>query len=393
MSSNFFRIRLNLISGILVALFWVTSVATSLQAQTDTLTPSQQSKFQKLIQNFDASVYIDAYSSFVLNDPSGDTSNLMEFAANSPFTDEFRLNVASIWLEYNSKNIRGKFIAQFGDIPNLRASTEEQFVKYMKEAHFGFRAYKRIWVDIGYLPNPIGYESSFPILNQISTVTVGGYFETGNFLGVKISGQITPSLFAGIYVGNQYSLAFGKNKRIYGGVTVLYSYKDIFSVNYNNMIGNASIVTSKVNHFYLYNNVILTVTPTKNLLLVGQADFGVFGNSVKPPDTTATASGISGFIQATYRFTKWFALSLRGEFLNDPDGAVTPLYAYDGKLHGLLTYGGTAGVEFNPVKNSYVRAEYSYLSADKDNYIFNSMLSTNRHSITFTAGLRFGSFQ
>jgi len=316
----------------------------------------------------------------------------MEFSSNCPFADEFRLNVASIWLEYDSKNIRGKLLTQFGDVPNLRSTPAEQFIKYMKEAHFGFRAYKTLWVDIGYLPNPIGYESSYPIKNQISTVTVGGYFETGNFLGVKVSGQLTPSIYAGIYVGNQYTLAYGKNKRIYGGATFLYTYKNIFSVNYNNMLGNASIVTSESNHFYLYNNLILTVNPIKNLLLVGQADFGFYGNAQKPPDTTKTASGISGFIQATYRFTKWFATSIRGEYMNDPDGSVTSLYAYDGKLRGLLTYGGTVGVEFNPVKNSYLRAEYNYLSADKGNNIFNSMLTDNRHSITFTAGLRFGAF-
>ena len=362
-------------------------------AQGDTLAPGEQTKFRKFLKNFDVSVYMDVYYTTVLDAPSGDTSNLKEFASNCPFADEFRLNVASVWLEYAAKNIRGKFLIQFGDIPNLRASPEEQYIKYMKEAHFGIRIYKSLWIDFGYLPNPIGYESSYPIKNQISTVTVGGYFETGNFLGVKLSSQLTPSLFAGIYVGNPYTLAFGRNKRIYGGMTILYQYKDLFSVNYNNMLGNASIVTSELNHFYLYNNLILTVTPVKNLLLVGQADFGFMGKSTKPPDTTRTASGISGFLQATYRFTRWFAASIRGEYLTDPDAAVTPLYAYDGKLRGLLTYGCTAGLEFNPVPNSYLRAEYSYLSADKDNFIFNSMLSDYRHSITFTAGLRFGTFR
>lgn len=379
--------------GFPVLLFALMLWGHSVYAQGDTLTVAEQSKFQRFISNFDASVYIDAYYTFVLSDPSGDTSNLMEFAANCPFADEFRLNVASIWLEYNAKNIRGKFLAQFGDIPNLRTSANEQFIKYMKEAHFGFRVYKSMWIDMGYLPNPIGYESSFPIKNQISTVTVGGYFETGNYLGVMVSGNITPSLYAGAYVGNQYTLAFGKNKHLYGGITLLYTYKDLFTINYNNMLGNSSIVTSEINHFSLYNNLILTVTPVKNLLLVGELDLGMMGNATRPPDTTGMAWGTSGFIQATYRFTKWFATSVRGEYMNDPDGALTTLYAYNGKLRGLLTYGGTVGVEFNPVKYSYVRAEYSYLSADKDNNIFNSMLTDNRSSVTLTAGLRFGAFQ
>jgi opacity protein-like surface antigen len=362
----------------------------SLQAQSDTLTPQEQSKFQRIIRNFDVSVYLDAYSTFVLNDPKEDTSNLLEFAANCPFADEMRLNVASIWLDYNSKNLRGTFKAQFGDIPNLRTTPAEQYVKYMKEANFGFRIYKKFWIDFGYMLNPIGYESSYPILNQISTVTVGGYYETGNLLGFKISGQITPSIFAGAYLGNPYTLAYGKNTSIYGGITILYKYKNLFSVNYSNMMGNEITEVPKRNHFYIYNNVILIGKPLKNLLLVGEVDFGLFGNSRKPPDTTKTAGGVSGFVQATYRFVKWFAASVRGEYMSDPDGSITQLYAYNGKLRGLLTYGCTVGVEFNPVRNSYIRAEYSYLSADKHNNIFNSMLTDNRHSIAFTAGVKFG---
>ena len=131
----------------------------------------------------------------------------------------------------------------------------------------------------------------------------------------------------------------------------------------------------------------------ENLLLVGEIDCGIYGNSNRPPDTTKTSSGVSGFLQATYRFANWFSASIRGELMNDPDGSITPLYAYDGKLRGLITYGGTVGVEFNPVPYSYIRAEYSYLSADKGNMIFNGNLTDDNHALTFTAGVRFGTFQ
>jgi len=185
-------------------------------SQEDTLSPSQKGKFKRFLNNFDVSVYMDVYATFVLNSPSGDTSNMKEFAANSPFKDEFRLNVASLWLGYNSKNIRGKLLLQFGDVPDLQTSPEEQFIKHMKEAHFGFRVYKTLWVDLGYLLNFIGYESSLPIKNQISSVTTGGYFSVGNYLGLRLTAQITPSFFAGAYIGNPYTLAFGKNKRLFG---------------------------------------------------------------------------------------------------------------------------------------------------------------------------------
>ena len=120
-------------------------------SQADTLSPAARKKFVDYLDNFNVSIYLDVYYGMNLNKPSGDTSNLREFAGNSPFIDEFRLNVASIWLEYSSKNLRGKLLLQYGDIPNLRAAPDEQFIKYMKEAHFGFRIWKTLWMDFGYI--------------------------------------------------------------------------------------------------------------------------------------------------------------------------------------------------------------------------------------------------
>lgn len=359
--------------------------------QSDSISPTEKSKFSEFLSHFDLTVYVDVYYNRVLNRPSGDTSNILNFASNCPFANEFRLNVASLWLYYTAKNARGKVELQYGDVPNLLTDPQVQFIKYMKRAEFGFRIYKTFWVDLGYQYNPIGYESSFPIRNQLSTVTVGGYYEPGNFLGAKLSAQLTPSFLIGAYIGNPYTLAYGRNKRLFAGLFMGYSYKDIFSVNYNNLMGSSDLATEEKNHLGIYNNVYVTVNPVNNLLLVGQCDFGLVTNK-GIPDTTKTASEVSGFLQVTYQFTKWFSASLRGEYFNDPDAIMSTLYAYDGKLRGLLTYGGTVGVEFNPVKNSYIRAEYTYLTADKGNLAFLSNLSQDRNTLTFTAGYKFGFF-
>lgn len=361
--------------------------------QSDTLAPKEKTKFSEFLNNFDLTIYVDAYYNRLINEPAGDTSNILEFESNCPFANEFRLNVASLWLYYTAKNARGKLELQYGDAPNLLTDPQAQFIKYMKRAEFGFRIYKTLWIDLGYQYNPIGYESSFPIRNQLSTVTVGGYFEVGNFLGVKLSSQISPSIYLGAYIGNPYTLAFGRNKRLFTGLFFSYAYKSLFTINFNNILGDADLSSEELKHLGAYNNLYITVNPTKNLLLVGQCDFGFEQNSGKPPDTTETAGGISGFVQVTYRFANWFAATLRGEYFNDPNGILSKLYAYDGKLRGLLTYGGTAGVEFNPVKNGYIRAEYTYLTADKGNLVFSSNLRQERNTLTFTAGYKFGAFR
>ncbi|MBN1200024.1 MAG: outer membrane beta-barrel protein [Bacteroidales bacterium] len=359
--------------------------------QSDSIPPPAKSKFAEFLNNFELTVYVDAYYNRLINKPAGDTANILNFASDCPFANEFRLNVASLWLYYSSKNARGKLELQYGDVPNLLTDPSVQFIKYMKRAEFGFRIYKTLWIDLGYQYNPIGYESSFPIRNQLSTVTVGGYYEVGNFLGVKLSSQISPSFFLGAYLGNPYTLAYGHNKRLFAGLFMTYTYKSLLSINYNNLMGSSDLATEEKDHMGIYNNVYVTVNPVNNLLLVGQCDFGWVTNK-GVPDTTKTASGVSGFLQVTYQFTKWFAASLRGEYFNDPDALMSTLYAYDGKLRGLLTYGGTVGVEFKPIKNSYIRAEYTYLTADQGNLVFSGNLSQDRNTLTFTAGYKFGFF-
>ena len=76
---------------------------------------------------------------------------------------------------------------QYGDAPNLLSSPDVQFIKNLRQAWFGFRILKGFWVDAGYILNPVGYESSWPVLNQISTVTIGGYFQPVSLLGAKFS--------------------------------------------------------------------------------------------------------------------------------------------------------------------------------------------------------------
>jgi len=50
--------------------------------------------------------------------------------------------------------------------------------------NFGIRLFDDSWLNFGYMSNPIGVESNNPILNYVSSTSVGSFFEPGGIIGI-----------------------------------------------------------------------------------------------------------------------------------------------------------------------------------------------------------------
>jgi len=358
------------------------------QTKADSLTDELRSKILNTFKHFSIGFYVDAYYNITL-DAIKDTSNLIPFSANCPVQNMIRINHAAIEIGYNDDKVRGKLALQWGDAPNLLATSDEQFIRNIRQANFGFRIVKDLWIDFGYLLNPVGYESSWAVINQISTVTVGGYFEPGNVLGAKLSYQFSKKVSAGIMVGNSYSLAYGRNTHWALMMFLEYRPWSFLTIDYNNFMGNQALKDADIDNNILYNNLIITCKPAKGVLLVGQFDLAAQTNSGLLPDTTKTALMCSGFIQAGYSFNSHFSLTARYEFFTDPDAFLSSLYKYDGKLTGLMTNGFTAAFEYKPVQFGYIRLAYRFLHSNPGNNIYYSGQLDHINILTFTTGIRF----
>jgi hypothetical protein len=376
-------------------LMWVVSILIFLsiqslnaQNQADTVTDQVKNQIFHRLKNFSFGFYIDTYYNFTLGNRN-DTSNIIPFSSNCPVQDQIRMNHAAIEIYYNAEQIRGKLVLQYGDAPNLLASPDAQFIKNLRQANFGFRLMKKMWIDFGYFLNPIGYESSWAVLNQLSTVTTGGYFEPGNLLGCKLSFAFSDKLNGGLMFGNPYSLAYAKNTHMAGVIFLNYNPLSNLSVTYNNFFGNQALIDADINNNILYNNFIVSYNPVKPLTFVGQLDFALQTNSELPPDTNKTATMFSGFIQANYKFLNHFAITARYEFFNDPDGFLSGFYIFNNQLRGLMMNGFTAGFEYRPVKFGYIRVAYRHLAANRKNLVFYGNTSDIFQALTFTTGVRF----
>jgi len=371
-----------------VALLMAFQDSLNAQNKIDSLTDELKTEIFTKLKHFTFGFYVDAYYNGTINSRS-DTSNVVPFASNCPVQNQIRMNVAAIEIGYTADKVRGALALQFGDAPNLLALPEAQFIKNLRQANFGFHLSKKLWLDFGYFINPVGLESTWPVLNDLSMVSIGGYYEPGSVLGVKFTWNASDKFRGGIMFGNPYSLAYQKNTHIASLIFVYYQPIPRLTFNYNNVFGNQALKNARINNDILYNNFIIQYNPIDPVFFTGQLDFAAQTNSQMPPDTNKIATMFSGLIEAKFVFLSKFAFIGRYEFFNDYDGFLSGLYFYNNKRRGLLTQGFSAGFEFKPMKIGYIRLEYRHLYADSGNNIFMSGNSDRLQSVIFTTGVRF----
>jgi hypothetical protein len=363
-------------------------VPVSAQDNADSLTDALKASMFNNFKHFTFGFYVDAYINMEL-DRKKDTSNIVPYFANSPMTDQIRLNVAAFEIFYNAEKVRGKLQLQFGDAPNLLSAPEKQWIKNIRQATVGFRITKKFWTDIGFQFTPVGCESAWPVINTISSTSLCAYFEPGAVMGIKFTYKFSEKINGGFMVGNPYSIAYQQSNHIFGILFLNYMPLKNLTISYNNLFGNQALRTDEINNNLLYNDILVSYDPFKNLNLTGQFDFAFQTNSQAPPDTSKVASMCSGWILARFSFLKHFSISGRYEYYYDPDGFLSGPFTYNGKTTGLTINGLAVSLEYKPVKIAYIRMEYKYLQANKGNMVYYGNTSDLMQAIVFTTGVRF----
>jgi opacity protein-like surface antigen len=100
----------------------------------------------------------------------------------------------------------------------------------------------------------------------------------------------------------------------------------------------------------------------------------------------------SALLTVKYLCTERFAIYGRGEVFEDPDGFMSTIISdHAGKNTGYKLWGLTAGLEFKPTEESYVRLEGRRLQMDKDQYIFtyDGYQNNYRYEVMINAGVTF----
>lgn len=351
-------------------------------------------KAQKFMDNFTAYFLCDVYH--IHDFYKEKHSDINDYSAVGSTVDQFRLQEFDLRLYYISDKIIAKLSIQNGDGPELLTSPQAQFIHYIDHAYFGFRISKKFWADIGYMPNPIGLESSKPSLNLFSPVSMGGYFEPGNILGVRLRFNVNDKLSLALLYNNSYTYYDRQSKLLSDvpqenlGFSLSYRISEQIALNYNNSLSDIGGLGVKDKPHLFYNNLYCQYKYKDKIHLDAQCDLAMQNHCFNHDSSRYFfGASLSGLVQLKYFPVKWFGFGGRGEIFYDPNGILSNIQ--ENSNFGIKTWAVTGGVEFIPQEFVYLRAEYCYMKNVAGQYIFNGGYNTTLPYLMFTSGLNLDS--
>lgn len=371
------RIFTNFIRIVLI----IVLCAVSVYAQKDSV-KEKKKQLITLPEGMTVNGYVETYYAW---DTEKD-KHLRQYAATSPYRDQFRLVTAQIGGTYTTKHFRSAVALHFGDLPEVNWPSEGS-VKFIQEANIGFSPAKNLWFDFGYFNTHIGAESVYPRYNFFNTFALVTYFEPIYQSGVKVSYN-TKKFYGQLHFLNGYNQLTDNNKNKSLGLQLGFKPNKYVDFTYNNIFGNEEPTENNKPKLRLQNNLVIKIFAGKRVDMLIGFD-AVYQQKSQLADTNRFASIYSGLFAIRVRPHKKFSISARYEYHRDKDGFLSGVFENsDGMLTGLEAMGFTFGVEVNPVPFGFLRVEGRYLMAKKNQKIFYDNKNT-RMEVIFSAGAGF----
>ncbi len=331
--------------------------------------------------------YLDTYINYDFNNPIDNTHTISSTMGRS---NEFTLNLASVGIETNYRNILGRIWLQFGQmssiIQDLDATTGHgrntsiENLKYIREAAAGyhFDVWHGINVEMGIFMSYIGLESYVTQENWSYQRSMVCDFTPFYFSGARIQAFPSKEYKTELWILNGWQSynSWGHGPGV--GNSNYYRPNENLQLVANFYYGKDSRAT--VERFHHDNSIVFRYLNRPDTNGVSQAAFSLNlhygfqnGNDVSPSENYMTGASLGNRI--------WFrqnraAVTLRADFVKNPGlylafspSPVTPndfTDAIDLDPSKNLTIGqGTA--TFDVMPNDFVtfRLEYRYRRSDK----------------------------
>ncbi len=261
----------------------------------------------------------------------------------------------------------------------------------IQEANLGIKIGKKVWVDAGFFKTHIGTEALLPKDNIASSLSIITFYEPWWQAGVKVSYAANDKLLFCLHILNGYNTFVENNKDKSIGVTVNYTLGDKGSIAYYNLLGEEMPDSIHTPHFRILHNVVFNYQLTAKLKVLIGADLISQQHSVITNDAK-TAFIYSSIATFKYQCKPQFAVYARGEKFSDKNGFLTgTITDNNNTLTGFKLWGITAGVEYKPTDNSFIRLEARHLQMNKNQEIFrwNGSNENSRLEMMLHAGISF----
>jgi opacity protein-like surface antigen len=336
-----------------LALFLISAKSFSQEKDTVSVKKDPTIFLKKDSAKISISAYVDGY--YARYSDSVGMGNYQKFPSVSPRSNSFGLNVAHFDFQYNGRKARGVVALHYGDIERSAWSGN------IMEAHAGIRLSKTIWLDGGFFRTHVGTEGLLPKENIASSVSVCTYMEPYFESGFRLNYNPNDKLVINLYVLNGYNIYQENNDKKSFGMLVTYAVNDNFNFGYSNYIGDDSPAGDTLSPLRVFNNLFLNFQSKKIKVQIG-GDYVV--QTTDDPNDPALVMGCIGTLR--YQFQKKTGIYFRGEYFSDPQGFLSGTFPGENDvLSGLTVSGFTAGLEYKPTDNSYIRLEGRQLDAGK----------------------------
>ena len=338
-----------------------------------------------------ATAFVDAYYNYNFADPIDNTQTI---SAAIGRTNEVQLNMLSIGLESNYKNVIGRLWLQYGqmgsivqDLDGTATHGRNQSIgnlKYIREAAAGYHFDKwyGINVEAGIFMSYIGLESYVLNENWSYQRSMPCDFTPFYFQGARIQAFPTKKFKQEIWLINGWQTYNGWNQSIGLGSSSYYRPSENVQLVANfYLAGKDARGNPDVLRFHHDNSIVARYYKAKTNSGLSQAAFSI--NTHYGFQTGKLADGTDVEIGDNYMFgisasnRTWFAknklaLTLRADYVTNPSGylAFSPspvaTNAYTDAIAAgetLDIFQGTATLDIMPSDRFTFRLEYGYRNA------------------------------
>lgn len=351
--------------------------------------------------------YADTYYAYYLG---GAPNALQVHNCIGAYNQTFGLNVAQLGATIDHDRFRGRFTAQFGDIPNIVWTG----VRAIQEANAGVRIAKNTWVDLGYFKTHVGAESFLPKDNLMSQIALATFYGPFYQSGAKISHQTENNWNLEFHVISGYNRQIDDNVTPSIGLLIQKEIHDDWMVSYSNLFGREKI--SMFSAFQLfYHNIYTNFSWGKwKAQLSTDIAFQLNRTNILRPSTNNIL--IASLATFKRQIKNNFSIATKAEYFYDPSSINSrnfypsvenisasnfPIYesSVETNYHGLNIVGLTIGGEYAYQDLGFVRLESRYLynfnalvknyPANYDRSLTMDGIAANRLGIMATIGIYF----
>ncbi len=321
---------------------------------------------QNDVAKINVSGYMDCYIASDNDKSIDEVTRMRKLSFANGKKNQFGLNTTQINIDGSWSDYRGTISLQFGDLAKTAYQAQSSPTASIQQAYAGVRVIDNIWIDAGYFLTHMGSELLLPKDNWLTSHSIVTYFEPFYQAGVRASYE-TDKFTGQVYILNGNGISDDNNVNKTYGLFLSYKPMSNLMLSLANVMGNEESGGLENYKIHMMNCFVVSYSITDAFALKGQFDIATKDVTTSSEiDSTNYSNTIAGkfsgwSITAHYQANEKFSGTVRYAAANNSDGVYAPI---------LKGNGITAGVEYKPSGNSYIRLEGTYLTLDETYKMF-----------------------